>query len=336
MNIQASTSKDFFSDDKTERTGALTGIVRSALRAEAEAILNLPCESIEACAAAIERIHDSTGPLVVSGIGKSGHIGRKIASTFRSLGKPAIFLHAAEASHGDLGLVQQGSVVLVLSNSGETTELSDLLHYCKAHSITVISLTGHADSTLSYAGDVTIAYGNVDEVCRNGLAPTTSTTLSLAIGDALAVGVSTLLGTAPEDFRRYHPGGKLGARLLRVRDLMRTGTALPLVGPGTAMSEVVVTMSEKSLGVAIVVNENRILGVVTDGDMRRNIENLWDTTAADIATENPVIIDVEMLVSDAAELMSEKGITACIVADKDNRLMGLLHIHDCLHARATT
>ncbi|WP_415183561.1 KpsF/GutQ family sugar-phosphate isomerase [Phaeovulum sp.] len=307
-------------------------IVRSVFRAEAEAISNLSDDTTRACARAIDVIHGSKGPLIVAGIGKSGHIGRKIASTFRSLGKPAIFLHAAEASHGDLGLVQRGSVVLVLSNSGETTELSDLLHYCEAHTIPVIALTGRKDCTLARAGDIAIVYGPVKEVCRNGLAPTTSTTVSLAIGDALAVGVSALLGTAPEDFRRYHPGGKLGTRLMRVRDLMRTGGQLPIVHPDAPMSEVVVTMSEKSLGVAVVVEKGKVFGIVTDGDMRRNAARLWEVTARDIATVTPVTVDEDQLASDAVDLMSQQIITTCLVADLEGGLKGLLHIHDCLGA----
>lgn len=324
-----------------ERAGAaakteprLVDVVRSVLRAEAEAIAGLSDDAIRACTEAVGVIHRSKGPLIVAGIGKSGHIGRKIASTFRSLGKPAIFLHAAEASHGDLGLVQQGSVVLVLSNSGETTELSDLLHYCATHTIPVIALTGRSDCTLARAGDIAIVYGPVKEVCRTGLAPTTSTTLSLAIGDALAVGVSALLGTAPEDFRRYHPGGKLGARLLRVRDLMRRGNQLPIVHPDALMSEVVVAMSEKSLGVAVVVAQGKIFGIVTDGDMRRNAARLWDVTARDIATATPVVVDEEQLVLDAVELMTRQAITTCIVADAEGGLKGLLHIHDCLRTGA--
>lgn len=310
----------------------LSPMIRHTLKAEADAITSLSDEAIAACSRAIALIHASKGPLIVAGIGKSGHIGRKISSTFCSLGKPAIFLHAAEASHGDLGLVQPGSVVLVLSNSGETTELSDLLHYCSAHQITVIGLTGRSDSTLARASEFSIVYGRVAEVCTNGLAPTTSTTVSLAIGDVLAIGVSALLGIAPEDFRRYHPGGKLGARLLKAGSLMRSGAALPLVGPETPMSEVVVTMSEKSLGVALVMDGGELLGVITDGDMRRNMDKLWQARAIDVATRNPVIISKDVLASEAAELMSRHRITSCIVSDTAGKVEGILHLHDCLRA----
>lgn len=305
--------------------------VIDVLKAEANAIITYS-QHADSCVDAIQLINATSGPLIIAGIGKSGHIARKIASTFSSLGKPAIYLHAAEASHGDLGLVQSGSVVLILSNSGETSELSDLLYYCHSYQIPMIAITGRANSTLAKASDVAIVYGDVKEVCRNGLAPTTSTTVSLAIGDALAVGVSYLLGTEPEDFRRYHPGGKLGSRLACVGDLMKSGKALPIVAPNAPMAEVVLTMSEKALGVAVIVEGGRVQGIVTDGDMRRNIETLWNYNAGEIATTDPVRVRKELLVSDAMEIMGRKGITAAIVEDENGDLEGLLHIHDCIRA----
>jgi arabinose-5-phosphate isomerase len=269
-------------------------------------------------------------PLIVAGIGKSGHIGRKIASTFSSIGKPSVFVHAAEARHGDLGVIQDNSVVLVLSNSGETPELSDLIHYCRLHEIDLIALTADANSTLARNAKATIAYGAVQEVCPNGLAPTTSTTLSLVIGDALAVGLAHLLGTAPEDFRRFHPGGKLGAKLTSVADLMHVGDALPVVAPQMPMAEAVVVMSEKSLGILIVMDEGKVLGVVTDGDMRRHVSRLWHSSAGDIATPDPIFISHSMLATEAVKLMTLKGITSCLVAGDAGEMLGLLHIHDCL------
>lgn len=311
---------------------ALDAACRQALRDEAAAVANHAERPGDALVRAVRLIHGSTGPLVVAGIGKSGHVAGKISSTFRSIGKASIFLHAAEASHGDLGLVARDSVVLVLSYSGETTELSDLLHYCREHGNPIIALTSREDSTLARAAKVTLAFGEVVEVCPNKLAPTTSTTLSLAIGDALAVGVTHLLGTAPEDFRRYHPGGKLGAMLLTVADLMHRDAALPVVGPETAMSETVVVMSEKSLGVAIVAEGQALRGIITDGDMRRNAERLWSVTAGDIATAHPVTVTPGMLVSEALQVMTERKITACVVCEPDGRLAGLLHMHDILRA----
>jgi len=311
----------------------LRAIMGEAMNAEAEAIARFAATDMSVCMDAVAMIHACRGPLVTTGIGKSGHIARKLASTFSSLGKPSMFVHAAEASHGDLGLVQPGSVVLALSNSGETTELSDLLHYCALYDIKVIAITADAHSTLARAADLAITYGPVNEVCPNGLAPTTSTTLSLAIGDALAIGVSVLLGTAPDDFRKYHPGGKLGLRLLSTQALMRTGDALPVVTPDADMSEVVVTISQKALGIAVLVDSAGVVrGVITDGDMRRHIKTLWNSKASDIATKKPITIDSEWLAQDAATFMSQKGITVVIVTDGNNRLEGVLSIHDCLRA----
>jgi arabinose-5-phosphate isomerase len=243
------------------------------------------------------------------------HVGRKIASTFRSLGKPAVFVHAAEASHGDLGLLQPGCAALVLSNSGETTELSDVLHHCRVARDPRGRRHGAEGSALARASRVAIVYGAVREACRNQLAPTTSTTLMLAIGDALAVAVSELMGAAPEDFRRFHPGGRLGARLLTAGQVMRTGDALPLVDPEASMSEVVVTISEKALGVAVLSRGRRDR---RDHHRRRPEAQRGAAVggaAADIATRDPVRIAPEMLVTDAMELMSKRKITACLVEE---------------------
>ena len=312
----------------------LTALCRIALTGEAEAILRFAETMPEAMADAARLIHGADGPLIVAGIGKSGHIAGKLASTFRSLGRSAIFLHAAEASHGDLGLVGKGCAILILSNSGETTELSDLLNYARAHGNPIVAVTASETSTLAQAAAVTIAYGKVAEVDPNGLAPTTSTTLSLAIGDALAVAVCQLLGTQPEDFRRYHPGGKLGSLLVTVRELMHKGDELPFVRPDAPMSETVAVMAEKALGVALVHDGTDVLGIITDGDMRRNAQTLWDSTAGDIATPDPVWIAADRLASDAVALMTRtgNGITSIVVREEDGRFAGFLHIHDCLRA----
>lgn len=313
---------------------ALSEICRQALRDEAQAVASYAEEANGDLVAAVRLIHQSTGPLVVAGIGKSGLIAGKIASTFRSEGQASVFLHPGEASHGDLGLIAPDSAVLILSNSGETSELGDLIHYCRAHGHPVIAMTAEKTSTLARAADVAIAYGKVTEVCPNGLAPTTSTTLQLAIGDALAVGVTHLMGTAPEDFRRYHPGGKLGARLLTVRQLMHAGDALPFVSADAPMSETVAVMAEKALGVALVWDGTDVSGIITDGDMRRHAKTLWDATAGEIATADPVSIEADRLASEALELMTEtgKGITSCVVREADGRFAGFLHVHDCLRA----
>ncbi|MGC8202974.1 KpsF/GutQ family sugar-phosphate isomerase [Aliiroseovarius sp. PTFE2010] len=308
---------------------SLEEVAFGVVQNEADAMLRFAANRDPALISAIRLIHASTGPLIVAGIGKSGHIAHKIASTFRSLGKRAAFLHAAEASHGDLGIIHDDSVILCLSNSGETSELSDLLHYCRAHGNPVIAMTSSADSTLGQFADIPIAYGKFREACRNGLAPTTTSTLSLAIGDALAVGVSHLMNVMPEDFRRYHPGGKLGTRLLRVEDVMRKGDDLPIVAPDTPMSEVVITITQKALGAAMVMDGDELIGIITDGDMRRNLPNLIHASAADVATADPVSIDKSMLVSDALDVMGRLEISVMVVRDDAEGGYGLVHIHHC-------
>jgi arabinose-5-phosphate isomerase len=223
-------------------------------------------------------------------------------------------------------------VALVLSKSGETTELSDVLRFCRDMGVPVVGVTGIAGSALARASTVAIVYGDVAEACRNKLAPTTSTTLTLAIGDALAVAVSDLMGTGAEDFRRYHPGGRLGARLMTVGEVMRTGEALPVVAPAAPMAEVVVTMSEKALGIAVLVDAGRIAGIITDGDLRRHAQRLWESAARDIATPDPVTVDPRMLLTEAVEFMSGRKISACLVTDGAGALAGVLHIHDCIRA----
>jgi arabinose-5-phosphate isomerase len=332
----AAASREDAMTDRSPEPGSdamVRATVARVLREEAAALADF-ADRAGACATAARLIHETAGQLVVAGIGKSGHIGRKIASTFRSLGKPAVFVHAAEASHGDLGLLQPGCAALVLSNSGETTELSDVLHHCRAHDIPVIGVTGREGSALARASRVAIVYGAVREACRNQLAPTTSTTLMLAIGDALAVAVSELMGAAPEDFRRFHPGGRLGARLLTAGQVMRTGDALPLVDPDASMSDVVVVISEKALGVAVLSRGGEIAGIITDGDLRRNAARLWEARPLEIATRDPVRIAPGMLVTDAMDLMSKRKITVCIVEEPEGRIAGILHLHDCLRTGA--
>ena len=304
--------------------------VRSTLLREAEAVASFARHGVEGICDAIDLIDERRGSLVVSGVGKSGHIGRKIASTFRSLGRHSVFMHAAEGSHGDLGLIDPNGVVLVLSNSGETAELADLLAYCADQDIPIISITGGADSTLARASSVCISYGKLDEVCINGLAPTTSTTLSLAIGDALAVGYSHLNGVTAEDFRRYHPGGRLGARLRTVRDVMRTGDDLPIVPPDAALVDITLTIAEKSLGCALVMENGKMHGIITDGDIRRHASRIKDLRAIDIATSNPVAVDPDANLETAALELSQAKVSVGIVRDRLMRTVGILHIHHCV------
>ena len=325
--------KPFFNNDLDKRR-SITDVVTQVLLVESEAIRSVIKVSQESLAEAVIAIFESRGQLIVAGLGKSGHIARKIASTFCSLGKSSVFLHAAEASHGDLGIIHDQSVVLVLSNSGETTELSDLLAYCADFAVPVISITTSATSTLGKASTIVIAHGQITEACMNGLAPTTSTTVALALGDALGVGVSHLFDVKPQDFRRYHPGGKLGSRLLKASELMRKGETLPIVSPTTSMQEVVIEMSKKSLGTAIVCEGSKVIGVITDGDMRRNIENLWQSSAADLIMGPPKSIEPHTLAVDALNFMNTEKITSVIVTSNNGDLLGLIHMHDCLHAEA--
>lgn len=320
-------------DSEDQSTRKLLDACKYAIKAEGLAVLDYAEKLDEDFVDAVNLMAKSSGHVVVAGIGKSGHIARKIASTLRSIGKPAVFLHAAEASHGDLGLVGADSTCLVFSNSGETSELSDLIFYCETHNIPIIAVTASKNSTLGKCARFTLAYGKVKEVCPNGLAPTTSTTLSLAIGDGIAIGISEVIGTTSEDFRRYHPGGKLGAKLLRVRDLMHVGDSLPLVSIDTPMNEVVIRMSEKGFGIAIVNSGEGIVGVITDGDMRRRAGDLWNSSAGDLILGKPLSISSDRYAFEALELMNAKSVTCLVVEDESTDISGIIHIHDCLRAR---
>lgn len=311
----------------------LIQIGRSALNVEAAALTGFAKTLGNDFVHAVELLSNQKGRIIVTGIGKSGHIGRKISATLSSIGRPALFVHPSEASHGDLGMVVPGDVLLALSNSGETPELGDIVAFCENLSIPILAIVGDPKSTLAKRSEVVLAYGPVQEVCAHGLAPTTSSTLSLAIGDALAVGVMSVLGTTSEHFHKYHPGGKLGAALMQVRELMHTGDQLPLVDPDTPMKEVVITMSSKGFGIAVVIDaKGNTKGVITDGDMRRHIDVLWQSRAIDLVTTNPVAIRPDMLASEALATMSQRNISCLLVSDKDGKTGGLITIHDCLRA----
>lgn len=283
--------------------------------------------------AAVAAILAMKGRLVVSGIGKSGHVGRKIAATLASTGTPAYFVHPAEASHGDLGMITETDICLLLSNSGETAELGDILAYCARFSIPVIGISSRAGSTLMRAASFELLLPPAPEACPNGMAPTTSTTLSIAIGDALAVALMEARGFAAEDFRGFHPGGKLGARMRRVADLMHGADALPLVTEATPMGEALLVMSAKGFGItAVAAGDGSLAGIVTDGDLRRNLDNLMSHSAGDIATRNPVTVPPDMLAAQALAVMNERKISVLLVADDQNRPVGILHVHDCLRA----
>lgn len=308
-------------------------IGRRVVRTEAEALAQLEDSLDDAFDRAIDVLLNARGRVIVSGMGKSGHIARKIAATFASTGTPSHFVHPAEASHGDLGMMARGDVVLVLSNSGETPELADLVAHTRRFGIPLIGVASRGDSTLLRQSDVALVLPQAPEACGTGIVPTSSTTMTLALGDALAMALMEHREFTPDNFREFHPGGKLGARLSKVEDLMHTGASLPRVQHNTPMSEAVIEMSQKGFGVTGVVDDDGLLdGIITDGDLRRHMDGLLSQTAADVMTPNPLTITPDALAEEAVGIMNTKKRTCLFVVPEngDRRLLGLLHIHDCL------
>jgi len=315
----------------------LVSRARLVLNIEAAAVSGLEARIGEAFVAACRLIQSCTGRVVVTGMGKSGHIGDKIAATFASTGTPAFFLHAAEASHGDIGMITPADVLLALSNSGETAELIAILPVIKRLGIGLIALTGKPQSTLARAADVVLDVSIPKEACPLNLAPTASTTATLAMGDALAVALLDARGFTEEDFARSHPGGSLGRRLLlHVEDVMRTGERLPRVSVDTSLQDGLIEMSRKGLGMTTVVDAgNHVLGVFTDGDLRRMLDKPFDlhqTRMGDVMTRNAKSIQPRMLAAEAVHIMETKQITALPVVDADGVLVGALNVHDLFHA----
>ena len=313
-------------------------LAREALRDEAQALVAVSDRVGESFADAIARILATPGRVVVMGMGKSGHVGRKIAATLASTGTPAFFVHPAEASHGDLGMVTQGDLVLGISNSGEANELTVLLPVLKRQGVPLIAMTGGLDSSLAKYADVVLDSGVEREACPLNLAPTTSTTAQMALGDALAVALLDARGFRAEDFARSHPGGALGRKLLTlVRDVMRKGDELPRVPADASFSALMREMSAKSLGASTVVDaEGHLLGIFTDGDLRRRIESgaeLLKAKASEVMHTTPRTIRPEALAADAAALMEEHSITSVLVTDGQGTLLGMVHIGDLMRAK---
>ena len=307
---------------------------RRVIRTEANGLAALEAALADGLAdpfvAAMRLILDATGRVVVSGMGKSGHVGRKIAATLASTGTPAQFVHPAEASHGDLGMVTRGDVVLVLSNSGETPEIADIVAHTRRFDIPLIGVAGREGSTLLRQADVALLLPQAAEACGTGIVPTTSTTMTLALGDALAVALMEHRRFTPEHFRNFHPGGKLGARLARVADLMHAD--MPLVAEDAPMAETLLTISAKGFGVTGVVDgDGALVGIITDGDLRRHMDGLLTHTAAEVMTRAPRTIAPGALAEAALAQMQDRKIT-CLFAVDDGRPQGILHIHDCLRA----
>mmetsp|Transcript_17998 Transcript_17998/g.27409 ORF Transcript_17998/g.27409 Transcript_17998/m.27409 type:complete len:323 (+) Transcript_17998:1729-2697(+) len=306
---------------------------RRVIRTEADALNTLADSLNESFRAGIDVLMNATGRVIVTGIGKSGHIARKIAATLASTGTPAQFVHPAEASHGDLGMITRHDVVLAISNSGEAPELANLIAFSRRFNIPLVGITKNAQSALGRECDVILKLPDLGEACGTGVVPTTSTTMTLAMGDAVAVALMEHRSFTAEHFRDFHPGGKLGAQLARVADLMHPGAEMPLVKLDTPMADALIEISQKSLGVVGVTAENGTLaGIITDGDLRRHMDGLLSLTAADVMTTSPTTIHASALAVEAVALMNQRKITCVFAVDPDGPAIprGILHIHDCL------
>jgi arabinose-5-phosphate isomerase len=312
------------------------GVARDVLRTEAAGLVALADSLGERFGHAIALLAATTGRVVVSGMGKSGHVGRKVAATLASTGTPALFVHPAEASHGDLGMIVPGDSVLALSNSGETAELADLVAHTRRFALPLVAVTARPGSALALAADVALILPAAPEACPNGLAPTTSTTMQMGLGDAIAVALLTRRGFSASDFLGIHPGGRLGARLKRVRDVMHAGDAMPLAPPGLAMAQALVRMTEARFGCLGVVDAGgALVGIVTDGDLRRAMgPDLLSRTAAEVMTAGPRTIGPDALAQEALHAMNAhpRPVTALFVVDAAGRPQGILHVHDLLRA----
>jgi len=314
-------------------------LARQVLRIEADAVLALSSRINGAFLRALSLILNCRGRVIVSGMGKSGHIGRKIAATLASTGTPAFFVHPAEASHGDLGMITADDVVIGISNSGESAELLNIVPSIKRQGAKLIAMTGNEKSTLSRDADVHLDAGVAQEACPLNLAPTASTTAALALGDALAVALLDARGFGAEDFARSHPGGSLGRRLLtRMRDVMRTGEAIPVIAPEASIAEAIREITRGTIGMAVVISpERQVLGIFTDGDLRRAVlkhPDLSRLTVRDVMTANPRTMSPDKLAAEAVEMMEKYKINQIPVVDKAGCLIGALNMHDLFQAKA--
>lgn len=309
------------------------------LETEAQALIKLSKFLNDSFVQAISMIAAAEGRVIVTGMGKSGHVGKKIAATFASTGTPAFFVHPAEASHGDMGMIVRGDIVLALSNSGEAKELNDLIEYTRRFAIPLIGITSRPVSTLAERADIALLLPPCPEACPNGLAPTTSTTLTMALGDALAIALLEKKGFTAKDFKVYHPGGKLGQQLMKVSEIMHKGAQLPVASENTPLTEAVGIINEKGFGCIGLVNESgKLTGIITDGDIRRKLSaDIMTKTAKDIMSHTPKTVSPDTLVAEAMAVMNDlkntfRKITSLLVVDDNGKLVGLLHIHDCLRA----
>lgn len=319
-------------DFSIEQSESIIASARKVLLTEEHALRSLSVELPADFAGAVCLMLAATGRVIVSGIGKSGHIGRKISSTLASTGTPSHFVHAAEASHGDLGMIASQDVVILISNSGETRELSDIVAHTRRFGISMVAITSRSDSTLAKAADYLLCLPDAPEACPIGMAPTTSTLMTLALGDALAVALMAQRGFRPDQFKVFHPGGKLGAQLATVSQLMHGGSALPLVAADTPMEEVLITMTSMGFGVAGMLEEGRLAGIVSDGDLRRNMARLMQSTAGDVATRKPITVAPDTMAAEAMQIMNTNKISVLFAVDETHAPVGVVHIHDLLRA----
>lgn len=312
-------------------------VARAALRTEANAVLALVDRVGDEFANAVALILESHGRVIVSGVGKTGHIGRKLAATLASTGTPSYFVHASEAAHGDLGMITHEDVMIAISNSGKSDELLTIVPLVKRQGGKVIAITGNPDSPLAQDADVHLDASVAEEACPLNLAPTASTTAALALGDALAVALLDARGFSEADFARSHPGGSLGRRLLtHVRDVMRPADSVPAAAPDTMLGEAIVAMSKGGLGLIAVIENERVIGIFTDGDLRRAFEkntDLRQASLADMMTRAPRTIGADPLAVEAVEMMERHRVNALLVADPDGRLLGALNMHDLFRAK---
>jgi len=321
-----------------EQTGLFhdISVAREVIRAEIHGLEQLARALDGAFGVALDLCAAVRGRLVVTGIGKSGHVARKIAATLASTGTPAQFVHAAEASHGDLGMIGVDDAIVALSNSGESAELADILAYSRRFKIPLVAITGGSRSTLAEAADVVLRLPRAAEACPMGLAPTTSTTMMMALGDALAIALLERKGFSTDDFQLFHPGGKLGRRLLRVGDIMHIGDSVPLVPPHMPMSEAILVMTAKSFGcVGVRGDDGRLVGVITDGDLRRHMgDALLSRAVVEVMHPHPKTIGAARLAGEALGIMTAQAppTTSLFVVDEEGRPTGFVHMHDCLRA----
>ncbi|OWU82258.1 D-arabinose 5-phosphate [Oceanicola sp. 22II-s10i] len=318
--------------DLTRLTEAATAAAQRVLQIESDAIRALAAAIPEDFSRVIDVILASRGRVILSGIGKSGHIARKISSTLASTGTPSFFVHAAEASHGDLGMVTADDVCILISNSGETSELGDIIAHTRRFAIPMAAISSRPDSTLMRAADYRLPLPPAPEACLIGMAPTTSTVLTMALGDALAVALMEQRGFVREQFRTLHPGGKLGAQLATVGQLMHGAGEIPIVSPDTSMGDTLLSMTTRGFGIACVVEDGRLMGVISDGDLRRAMDGLMDKTAGQVATRTPKVVPPEMLAAEAMRVMNQGKVTTLVVTDAQEAPVGILRIHDCLRA----